>query len=70
MSVLAEENHNSRLQKPSKIIRSRTGVSPYAPKKGTLTCFLLHASHVPQMDLLSSSDAYVTTQVLLIVVRG
>mmetsp|Transcript_19157 Transcript_19157/g.37935 ORF Transcript_19157/g.37935 Transcript_19157/m.37935 type:complete len:230 (-) Transcript_19157:8-697(-) len=61
--VLAEESHNSRLQTPDKIIRSRTGISPDAPNEGALTCFLLHAVNVPQMDLLSSSDSYVTIQV-------
>ena len=53
---------NMRTDPYSKLIRTRTGINPNAPVPGQPIITLLHATNVPQMDLLSDSDVYVCAQ--------
>ena len=55
---------NLRTDKYAKLIRTRTGVNPNAPVLGQPIITLLRGTNLPQMDLLSDSDVYVTSQVV------
>ena len=58
-----EVNTNLRVSSPSKIARNSTGILIDPPPESCPVVTLLHATNVPSMDILSSSDAYVSMQV-------